>query len=183
MNHNRIRMIVEGAIMVAAAQVLSMIKLWRMPWGGSITLAMLPIVLYAIRWGIGPGLLAGFVLGILQFTLDGGLAIGWQSIIGDYLLAYTALGLAGLAKGKRGNVFVGSLLGGLGRFLVLYVTGATLWAEYMPETFFGMTMKSPWFYSFLYNMAYMLPNIAICMAVFAVIYKPLHKYILGEDIR
>ena len=183
MSHNRIRMLVEGAIMVAAAQVLSYIKLWRMPWGGSITLAMLPIVLYAVRWGVGPGLLAGFVLGILQFTLDGGFAIGWQSIIGDYLLAYTALGLAGLACHKRGNVFVGSLIGGLGRFLVLFVTGATLWAEYMPDTFFGMTMTSPWFYSCLYNLAYMLPNIAICMIVFAVIYKPLHKYIVGDDIK
>ena len=183
MSHNRIRMLVEGAIMIAAAQVLSYLKLWRMPWGGSITLAMLPIVLYAVRWGLGPGLLAGFVLGILQFTLDGGFAIGWQSIVGDYLLAYTALGLAGLAYGKRGNVFIGSLIGGLGRFLVLFVTGATLWAEYMPDTFFGMTMTSPWIYSCLYNLAYMLPNIAICMVVFAVIYKPLHKYIVGEDIK
>lgn len=183
MNHNRIRMLVEGAIMVAAAQVLSYIKLWRMPWGGSITLAMLPIVLYAVRWGVGPGLLAGFILGVLQFSLDGGFAIGWQSIIGDYVLAYTALGLAGLAFGKKGNVFIGSLIGGLGRFLILFVTGATLWAEYMPDSFFGMTMTSPWFYSCLYNLAYMLPNIVICMVVFAVIYKPLHKYIVGEDIR
>ncbi|MBR3502888.1 MAG: energy-coupled thiamine transporter ThiT [Clostridia bacterium] len=176
-------MLVEGAIMVAAAQVLSYIKLWRMPWGGSITLAMLPIVLYAVRWGVGPGLLAGFILGVLQFSLDGGFAIGWQSIIGDYVLAYTALGLAGLAFGKKGNVFIGSLIGGLGRFLILFVTGATLWAEYMPDSFFGMTMTSPWFYSCLYNLAYMLPNIVICMVVFAVIYKPLHKYIVGEDIR
>ena len=183
MSHNRIRMLVEGAIMVAAAQVLSYLKLWRMPWGGSITLAMLPIVLYAVRWGVRPGLMAGFILGVLQFSLDGGFAIGWQSIIGDYILAYTLLGLAGLAHGKRGNVFIGSIIGGLGRFLVLLVTGATLWAVYMPDTFFGMTMTSPWFYSLLYNLAYMVPNIVICIVVFAVIYKPLHKYIVGDDIR
>ncbi len=182
MNHNRTRMLVEGAIMVAAAQILSYIKLWRMPWGGSITLSMLPIVLYAVRWGVKPGLLAGFILGTLQFSLDGGFAIGWQSIIGDYVLAYTLLGLAGLARGKKGNVFLGSVIGGLGRFLVLFVTGATLWAEYMPDTFFNMTMTSPWIYSCLYNLAYMVPNIIICMVVFAVIYKPLRKYILAEDI-
>ncbi|MBQ8952934.1 MAG: energy-coupled thiamine transporter ThiT [Clostridia bacterium] len=176
-------MLVEGAIMVAAAQVLSMIKLWEMPWGGSITLAMVPILFFAVRWGTGSGLLAGFVFGILQFTFDGGFAIGWQSIIGDYLLAFTALGLAGLARGKRGNVFLGTAIGGLARFLVHYVVGATVWAEYMPDTFFGMTMKSPWFYSCLYNLAYMLPNIVICMIIFAIIYKPLHKYIVGEDIR
>ena len=183
MNHNRIRMIVEGAIMVAIAQVLSMLKLWEMPWGGSITLAMVPILFFAIRWGVGPGLLAGLVFGILQFTFDGGFAIGWQSIVGDYLLAFTVLGLGGLARGKRGGVFLGAVIGGLARFLVHYVVGATIWAEYMPDTFFGMTMTSPWFYSCLYNLAYMLPNIVICVLVFAIIYKPLHKYIAGEDIR
>ena len=183
MNHNRIRMLVEGAIMVAAAQILSIIKLWEMPWGGSITLAMLPILLYAVRWGVGPGLLAGFVFGVLQFTFDGGFAIGWQSIIGDYLLAFTVLGLAGLAHGRKSGVFAGTMIGGLARFLVHYVVGATVWAEYMPETFFNMTMTSPWIYSCLYNLAYMLPNIVICIIVFAVIYKPLHKYIVGEDIR
>ena len=40
----------------------------------------------------------------------------------------------------------------------------------MPETFFGLTMRSPWFYSLLYNLAYMLPNIAITLVVFAIAY-------------
>ena len=177
-----LRALTEGAILVAAAQVLSMLKLWEMPWGGSVTLAMIPILLYAVRWGFGPGVLAGFVFGVLQFMFDGGFAIGWQSIVGDYLLAFTALGLAGLCRGKRGGVFTGSLLGGLARFLVHYVVGATVWAEYMPESFFGMTMKSPWFYSLLYNLAYMLPNIAICLVVFAIMIKPLGKYLRGEDL-
>ena len=177
-----LRALTEGAILVAAAQVLSMLKLWEMPWGGSVTLAMIPILLYAVRWGFGPGLLAGFVFGVLQFVFDGGFAIGWQSIVGDYLLAFTALGTAGLCHGQRGGVFTGSLLGGMARFLVHYVVGATVWAEYMPESFFGMTMKSPWFYSLLYNLAYMLPNIAICLVVFAIMIKPLGKYLRGEDL-
>ena len=72
-----VRCLVEGAVMVALAQVLSMIKLWEMPWGGSICLSMLPIFLYACRWGLKPGLMSGFVLGVLQFVLDGGFALGW----------------------------------------------------------------------------------------------------------
>ena len=52
----------------------------------------------------------------------------------------------------------------------------------MPETFFGMTMHSPWFYSLLYNLAYMLPNIAITLLVFAVAYKPLNKYLTASDL-
>ena len=178
-----LRALTEGAVMVAAAQVLSMLKLWEMPWGGSVTLAMIPILLYAVRWGLVPGLLSGFVFGVLQFAFDGGFAIGWQSIIGDYLVAFAVLGLAGLAHGKKNGIFTGTLIGGFARFLVHYVVGATVWAEYMPDQFFGMTMHSPWFYSCLYNLAYMLPNIILCLVVFALINKPLGKYIRGEDLK
>ncbi len=178
-----LRALTEGAIFVAAAQVLSMLKLWEMPWGGSVTLAMIPLFVYAVRWGLGPGLLAGFVFGVLQFTFDGGFAIGWQSILGDYLVAFTVLGLAGLCRGKKNGIFTGTIIGGLARFLVHYVVGATVWAEYMPEEFFGMTMHTPWFYSLLYNLAYMLPNVVICLLVFALLNKPLGKYLRGEDLK
>ena len=76
-----LRCLVEGAAMVALAQVLSMIKLWEMPWGGSISLGMLPIFFYACRWGLKPGLLSGFAFGTLHFLLSGGFALGWQSIL------------------------------------------------------------------------------------------------------
>ena len=182
-SRSALRALCEGAIMVAIAQVLSFIKLWEMPWGGSVVLAMVPIILYAVRWGLGRGLLAAFVFGVLQFMFDGGFAIGWQSIIGDYLVAFTVLGLAGLVHGKKGAIFTGTLIGGFARFLVHYVVGATVWAEYMPEEFFGLTMTTPWFYSLLYNLAYMLPNILITLVVFALLYKPMKKYLLGEDLK
>ena len=63
-----------------------------------------------------------------------------------------------------------------------YIVGATIWAEYMPETFFGMTMTTPWFYSALYNGSYMLIDMILCLAVGALIWKPLGKYIRGEDL-
>ena len=182
MKNKTLRCMIEGALFVAIAQVLSMLKIWEMPWGGSVTLAMVPILLFAVRWGVGPGLAAGFVFGVLQFMFDGGFAIGWQSIIGDYLVAFAALGLAGLCHGKKGDIYVGSIVGGLARFLVHYVVGATVWAEYMPEEFFGMSMHSPWFYSLLYNLAYMLPNIILCLIVFVLLSAPLKKYIKREDL-
>lgn len=180
---NGVRSLCEGAIMVAAAQILSMIKLWEMPWGGSVVLAMVPMILYAVRWGLGPGLLAGFVFGVLQFMFDGGFAIGWQSIIGDYLLAFTALGLAGLVRGKRFGIYCGTVIGGAARFLVHYIVGATIWAAYMPEEFFGLTMTTPWFYSLLYNAAYMGPNILVTLVIFALLYRPMKKYLTGQDIQ
>lgn len=180
--HFLIRMLCEGAILVAVAQALGYLKLWEMPWGGSVSLSMLPIFLFACRWGLAPGLMSGFVLGVLQFMFDGGFALGWQSIIGDYLVAFTAVGFAGLFRGKDWSVYAGTVAGSAARFLVHYVVGATVWAEYMPETFFGMTMTTPWFYSFLYNGFYMVIDMALCLLVFWLARKRMQKYYIGADI-
>ena len=161
-NRSSIRALTEGAIMIALAEILSFLPLYKLPWGGSIDLAMFPILLFCSRWGLGPGLLVSFAHATLQTLFEGGIAIGWQSIIGDYLVAYTVLGLAGLFKGK---FWLGATVACTARFLVHYVVGATIWAEYMPGTFFGMTMTTPWFYSALYNAAYMLPDLCFRITV------------------
>ena len=96
-----LRALTEGAVFVALAQVIGYLKLFELPQGGSITVGMLPIFLYCARWGFGPGMLASFVFSILQLTLDGAYAWGWQSMLGDYIVAFTVLGLAGLFHSRR----------------------------------------------------------------------------------
>ena len=184
-NMNRkTRMLAEGAVMVALAQILSYIKLFGdLPNGGSITLASVPIVLYAVRWGLGPGLLAGFALGLLQMVFDGAYAWGWQSMLLDYLVAYTPLGLAGLFKGKSWGVFPGALVGNLGRFAVHYISGVTIYKILAPTEFMGTTFTSPSFYSLIYNGSYMLPNLILCLVAFALLYKPMKKYFVGADLQ
>ena len=182
-SHLRVRMLCEGAMMVALAQVLSYIKLMELPNGGSLAPAMFPIILFAVRWGLTPGLMAGFTFGLLQLIFDGAYAWGWQSMLLDYLVAFTPLGLAGLFKGKKNGIYWGSLLGTFLRFLVHYVTGATLWAEYMPDEFFGMTMTSPWIYSALYNGSFLLLSLAMVLVVIAILQKPLGKYLRGDDLK
>ena len=183
MRNNKIRMLSEGALLIAMAQILSLLPLWKMPWGGSIDLAMAPILLFAVRWGVKWGLVEGLAFGTLQMIFEGGVAIGWQSIIGDFLVAFTALGLAGVCRRMEKGIFVGTLVGGLARFLVHYVVGATIWAQYMPEEFFGMTMTTPWMYSFLYNGFYMFIDIALCLVIFGLLWKPMGKYLTGADIK
>ena len=178
-----VRMLCEGAILVVLAQLLGYLKLWEMPWGGSISLSMLPIFLFACRWGVGAGLMSGFVLGVLQFMYDGGIALGWQSIIGDYLVAFTVLGVAGVFRGRKSSIYLGTVLGSLARFLVHYVVGATIWAEYMPEVFFGMTMTTPWFYSLLYNGFYMVIDMVLCLVVFALLRPSMGRYLTGQDLK
>ena len=74
------------------------------------------------------------------------------------------------------------MAGSLARFLVAWYVGAVVWGEYMPDTFFGMTMTSPWFYSALYNGSYMAVSMVLCLAVGALLWRPLGKFIRGEDL-
>ena len=167
--HLRVRALTEGAMLVALAQVLSYLKLYELVNGGSVTLAMFPILLYAVRWGLGKGLLAGFAFGALQLIFDGAYAWGWQSMVLDYLLAFTPLGLAGLFRGKSWGIFPGTLLGCLGRFVVHYISGVTIYRIYEPTELIGIgVFDDAQLYSLVYNGSYMLPNTIICIVVYLI---------------
>ena len=181
--HQAVRAVVEGALMVALAEVLGYIKLWKMPEGGSVSLMALPIVLFAIRWGLGHGLLAGLAMGVLDFMLGGGIAIGWQSILGDYVIALTVLGLAGVGR-KKGlaGVIGGTLLGTLARYLAVTVTGATLWGEYMHDLYI-FHFTNTWTYSLVYNLPAQISAVlttVACVALYNI--SSTRKYLLGEDL-
>ena len=178
----RTRMLCEGAIMVALAQILSYIKIMELPNGGSLTPAMFPILLFAVRWGLKDGLLAGFVFGLLQLIFDGAYAWGWQSMLLDYLVAFPPLGLAGLFKGKKWGIFAGTVLGCLGRFIVHFISGITIYRIYAPTEILGTVFDEPNLYSLVYNGSYMLPNTILALAIAGLLYAPLKKFYVGEDI-
>ena len=71
MQKSRLHVLVEGAVMIALATILSYIRIFKLPWGGSITLvSMLPIILYSIKYGIKHGLGTAFIFSlILLFSL------------------------------------------------------------------------------------------------------------------
>ena len=175
-SHQRLKCLCEGALLVALAQVLGYLKLYELPNGGSITLGMFPIFFYCVRWGFGPGMLASFAYALLQLFLDGAYAWGWESMLGDYIFAFAVLGVAGLFWKKKYGFFLGATAGSAARFPVHYVVGATVWAAYMPEQFFGMTMTSPWFYSLLYNGSYMVIDWVLVLAVGLLLQKPMKKW-------
>lgn len=182
-SHLQIRMLCEGALMVALAQILSYIKLMELPNGGSLTPAMFPILFFAFRWGVSSGLLAGFTFGLLQLIFDGAYAWGWQSMLLDYLVAFTPLGLAGLFRGKKWGIFAGTVVGCFGRFVVHFISGVTIYKILAPTEFMRWTITSPTAYSLLYNGSYMLPNALIALLIAALLYKPLNKYLMGEDLK
>lgn len=182
-SHLRIRALCEGAIMVALAQALSYLKLYELPNGGSLTPAMFPILFFAVRWGLGKGLLAGFVFGLLQLIFDGAYAWGWQSMLLDYLVAFTPLGLAGLFRGKSWGIFPGTVLGCAARFVVHYISGITIYRIVAPTEVPGFgTFDNASLYSLVYNGVYMLPNMLLALLIAGILYVPLKKYFAGKDI-
>ncbi len=186
-SHLRIRALCEGAILLALAIVLNLVSkpiFANMVNGGSVSLAMFPILLYAHRWGLGRGLLMGFAYGLLDMLLDGGYAWGWQSILLDYLVAYTALGLGGLFRGKAWGIFPGIAAGCLGRFAVHYFSGITIYKILVPTEVEGFgVFNNPHLYSLVYNGVYMIPNMIIAMIIAAILFVPMKKYFSGSDIR
>lgn len=185
MRNEKVRMLCEGALCVAMSVVLSYVKLDVGPSGGSINATMIPLVLFAIRWGWGWGVGAGLVFGTLKYFLGEGFVISWVSILFDYSVAYAFVGFAGVLKGKANTAWLAALMGCAARFVVHYLSGVTVYAEWMPEEFLGMTMTTPFFYSFLYNLFYMLPSTVITLVgVFALsMVAPIRKWLEGSDLK
>ena len=66
-----VRQLAYCAMAVALAYVTSFIRVFKLPYGGSVTLlSMLFIVLVANWYGVRTGILVGFAYGILQFLQE-----------------------------------------------------------------------------------------------------------------
>ncbi len=180
-NRNLTRTLCEGALFMAAALALSYLKipigLAFGGFGGSVDLVMVPLIVYAARRGAGWGTVCGLLLGTLKFFLGGGVAVNWQSMLLDYALAYAAVGLGGLLRKTKRPLTCGAALASLCRFGIHYLSGVTIYAQYMPEVFMERTMTSPAVYSLLYNGSYMLPNTLLAIGLCAFLERPLRKWI------
>ena len=135
----------ECAILLALAVALSFVKFFQLPFDGSITLAsMLPICLISIKHGIKWGLGSAFCYSWFQILQGGVFSYGLTaemliaSLLLDYILAFTALGLAGVFR-KHGYIgqLSGMTLACVLRFLVHFVSGIVLWTNYAEFVAFG----------------------------------------------
>ncbi len=158
---SNIKRLCVSAIMIALATVLSLIKVYTLPLGGSITLlSMLPIVFLSVNYGMGWGFFSAFVYSLIQMFLDLAAVASWGltpaifigCIMFDYILAFTSLGIAGIFR-KKGTVGVllGTCVALFLRFLSHFLSGIILFRTY--ETF-----NSPFLWSLFYNGSYMLPE-------------------------
>ena len=182
-SNTTLRCLTECAVFTALALALSYLKI---PigfsfggFGGSIDLVMIPLILAAFRWGLGWGLGVGLVFGTLKFFFAGGSAVNWQSMLLDYSIAYMFVGFAGLYRRNQGKLWLAALIGCFCRFVIHFISGITIYAEYM-EDIFGLPMTNVWVYSALYNASYMLPNTIIAVLVCLILEKPLSKFLYRD---
>lgn len=148
------RMLTYAAICIAMGFILSYIRFYRMPQGGSVTPgSMLPVMVFSFIFGGLPGILAGTAYGLLQLFQDFYVTHPMGLFL-DYILAFACLGLAGFF---RKNLALGVLAAGLGRFACHFLAGVFFFGAYAPE---GANVA---LYSLGYNASVVGPDLAICL--------------------
>ena len=166
MDQSKTRMIAEAGVAIAIAQVLSFITLFHMPQGGSIKAASLvPLMMFAYRWGGTRGIWAGVVYGVLHFLLGFKSSIHYLSIILDYLVAYGAIGVCGYFKDNITGLVSGSIVAIALRWFASVTSGAVVFASYAPQG------QNPWIYSMIYNASYMVPDGILNIIVLLFVYQ------------
>lgn len=159
------KQLVFCAVTMALAFVTSYLKIFEMPWGGSVTLcSMLFIVLAANWYGPKTGVLVGLAYGILQF-LQEPYVLSFFQVCCDYILAFAALGIAGFfAKSKYGLV-KGYIAAVVARGAFHALGGYLYWMDYMPDNF-PQSLRS--LYPILYNYSYLLVEAVITVIVISI---------------
>ncbi len=150
------KVIVYGGLCIAIAFILSYIRIYRWPQGGSITLAsMLPMFIFAHMFGPAAGISAGAAYGLLQLIQDPYILHPMQVIL-DYVIAFGAMGLAGCFPR---NFSLGVLIGGLGRYFSSFLSGVIFFAAFAPEN------MNPMVYSLLVNGLTIGTDTLICLLI------------------
>ena len=196
---NKTKRLTESAMLLAVAIVLELVSkmlIPELPFGGQLTLAsMLPVVLISYRHGVKWGFGAAFAYALLEMAIgtktvaaafqpgyfgDGVLvANALVMCLLDYVVAFTALGLGGVFRGRIKRPGTALMTGALVAMVVRYVahvaSGYILFSGYA-EWFFTQDGFPAWgaalvdslnpqmlglVYSLVYNAMYMIPEMII----------------------
>ncbi|OHX29245.1 hypothetical protein BWGOE5_48080 [Bacillus mycoides] len=97
MRNTNLQAMIESAILAAFAMIIDILPLsLKLPTGGSISFAMIPIFIIAYRWGFKMASLGGLIWGLLQIVVgDAYILTPIQAFI-EYFVAFAFIGFAGL---------------------------------------------------------------------------------------
>ncbi len=160
-----IKILVEGSLCTALSVALSFVKLFALPQGGSVSLGMLPVFIFALRRGGPAGVSVGLAVGILKLFLGGYVVHPLQALL-DYPTANALIGTAGFFRTNR---YLGIIAASAMNLFASVLSGVIFFSEYAPE---GM---NSWLYSFLYNAGVVIPEAVICTILIYFIMPRLDK--------
>lgn len=174
------RTVTFAAVCVALSFALSYVRIFKMPMGGSVTLAsMLPLMLFAYMFGCRRGILVGAVYGVLQAVQDPWIVHPAQFML-DYVVAFMSIGLTGCIKDLdrlKGNIrarfALGATIACALRFVCHYFAGVFAFGSY--GAFYSAEYNMPaianaYLYSFVYQCLYLLPELAIVLVVGMIVF-------------
>ena len=160
----RIRKNAEIGVFIALAVVLgTLTRFVQLPFGGSINLSLLPLIVLALRRGVQVGAISGALYGVVDFVLNPFFYHPAQVLL-DYPIAFGCMGaFSGL--GARFNIsrhhYWGSGfavgVGGIGRLFFHWLSGVLFFASYAPPG------EPAWLYSLSYNSSYVIPETIFCI--------------------
>jgi len=156
---SKAKMITVGAVCVAMAFLLNQVAIFRMPMGGSVTPASMLFIALAGYW-LGPlyGILAGVAMGLLD-TATGAWVVHPMQYVLDYILGFAMLGTAGFFRKWRHGLQIGYVVGVLGRFAMVFLSGFIFFYMYAPEG------QHAAIYSLIYNMTYIAPEMIVSLVI------------------
>ena len=189
MDRTKLLFLLEVAIFAAIGIILDKISFSIWPQGGSISFAMVPIILMALRWGLKGGLLTGFLVGTLQIVLGGTFIIDPIQGALDYPIAFTVVGFAGIFSGTVQRalsdgltrkaisfIVVATFVGTLLRFICHYFAGVIFFGS-------GAEGVPAWQYSLAYNGSYLGPAFILTAIVIATLFSTVPRFATRQQIR
>ena len=159
----RITSMIEGALCIALALVLTRLNLFVMPQGGSVDLELVPLLLFAYRRGPKLGILAGALTGIMK-VLTGAYFLNVIQVILDYPLAYAFVGIAAFFPR-----ILWLILAALGQLASHVTSGAVFFAQYAPSGW------NPWLYSIIYNAPVIVAKYAVSAVIAIILWRILQR--------
>lgn len=160
------RMILHIGLMLALSFILQYIRLYHMPQGGSVTLgSMVPLMLIALAYGPAVGMLTGFLFGMMDLFQDP-FILNPVQVLFDYPLPFMAFGVMAYF---RKHLIIGATVAMSLRLLCHYISGVAFFAQYAPPT------MSPYLYSFIFNITYLLPELIICIIILKIL--PINRFL------
>jgi len=153
------------AAAMALAYLTSYLRVFELPFGGSITLfSMLFIVLIGYWYGVKAGIMTGLAFGILQF-LQEPYVLSFFQVCCDYVFAFAALGVAGFFRNAKHGLMKGYVVAVLARGVFHSLGGYLFWMSYMPDNF---PKSLAMFYPIIYNYSYLLAEGVLTVIVISI---------------